>query len=271
MKKKGFTLIELLVVIAIIAMLLAILMPALGMVKEKARGVVCRANLKQLMLALTGYTMENNDTLELDYEGGNYWYHKISPYLADQNYAIDPSDGSKSMEVMLCPVCKPPEGQGTQWGSARNNWREHGGSASGSGLSEGSYGLNMWMVPDFWRPGRPSNGRWSDYNGYDPGNHYSKFSSARSMTPVINDSMWVGAWPGATDRDDVNDPTRFVDLENGSGAGHISRYCIDRHSMSINITFVDMHVEKIPLKELWSLKWHKTYPRVDSSEIDLRK
>lgn len=55
MKKKGFTLIELLVVIAIIAMLLAILMPALNKVKKIAMRVVCGTNLKGLGNAMTVY------------------------------------------------------------------------------------------------------------------------------------------------------------------------------------------------------------------------
>ena len=53
--KHAFTLIELLVVIAIIAMLLAILMPALGKAKEMARSVVCLSNLKQWNLCFKMY------------------------------------------------------------------------------------------------------------------------------------------------------------------------------------------------------------------------
>ena len=61
MKRKGFTLIELLVVIAIIAMLLAILMPALSKVKKIAQRVVCGTNLKGLGTAQTVYANDYED------------------------------------------------------------------------------------------------------------------------------------------------------------------------------------------------------------------
>ena len=51
MKKKAFTLIELLVVIAIIAILMAILMPALNRAREQGKRAMCLGNVKQLMLA----------------------------------------------------------------------------------------------------------------------------------------------------------------------------------------------------------------------------
>ncbi len=57
-KQNGFTLIELLVVISIIALLVAILMPALGKAKEQAKALVCETNIKQL---ITCWTMYNND------------------------------------------------------------------------------------------------------------------------------------------------------------------------------------------------------------------
>jgi prepilin-type N-terminal cleavage/methylation domain-containing protein/prepilin-type processing-associated H-X9-DG protein len=62
-KSSGFTLIELLVVIAIIAILMAILMPALSRVKEQGKRAVCLNNLKQLSLAWIMYADENNDVL----------------------------------------------------------------------------------------------------------------------------------------------------------------------------------------------------------------
>lgn len=56
---KGFTLIELLVVISIIALLMAIMMPALGKARELAKTVICKTNQKQLIVAANLYAADN--------------------------------------------------------------------------------------------------------------------------------------------------------------------------------------------------------------------
>jgi len=57
---RGFTLIELLVVIAIIALLMAVLVPVLASARSSAKGLVCRSNVRQLVLANTSYAGEND-------------------------------------------------------------------------------------------------------------------------------------------------------------------------------------------------------------------
>ena len=78
-RKSGFTLIELLVVIAIIAVLMAILLPALERVREQGKRSVCLNHMRQLMIAWLMYADENDDKLvnldsgEYGYPNGNYY------------------------------------------------------------------------------------------------------------------------------------------------------------------------------------------------------
>ncbi len=95
---RGFTLIELLVVIAIIAILAAMLLPALSKAKAKATQAYCYNNLKQMGLAMLMYADENNGRVPRGNEP--FWWQVFIPYLGGTRAARDEYGRVK---VYTCP------------------------------------------------------------------------------------------------------------------------------------------------------------------------
>jgi prepilin-type N-terminal cleavage/methylation domain-containing protein/prepilin-type processing-associated H-X9-DG protein len=113
--RKAFTLIELLVVIAIIAILAALLLPALAGAKAKARTIVCLNNCKQWGLGLAMYSDDNEDAFPYEGQPGaidsgpnlSAWCNTVPPYasvpaLKDMN----PLPTADTKSVFSCPAAK---------------------------------------------------------------------------------------------------------------------------------------------------------------------
>jgi len=257
-KRNGFTLVELLVVIAVIALLMAILVPALTRARELAYSIVCRSNLKQWGIICFAYADNNN---------GNFWSGSTVPPATDAGFwwpaQIECKYQSwKQNKIWFCPKSKRPirnelnQPQGERnflgaWGIFTNDppGDAIGGSLTSSGMRRlcdneygiaGSYGINGYCLS---ANGIPNS--WKGPNVKGP----------TSEIPVFLDALRFDGWPIDTEPPAPNENAAWTDNTNNS----MYRFCINRHRGFIHILFLDSSVRKVGVKELWTLKWHRKF------------
>ncbi len=252
-RRRGFTLIELLVVIAIIALLMSIMMPALGRVKRQAQSVACMSRLKSWGLLYKLYTDDNNGYFN---EGQGYnhhtqnagkpgsyglWMNALRPYYKDD-------------KMLFCPTATRVVLHGGDWGTYKA-WQETFANrypTQGEGSDKAftsSYGANNWtdyMLRDR-NGGRLVQFFWKSTQGLKNANRI----------PLFGDSTWHDGWPQQTDTP-VTNPLDFLVGDQGT-SGEMNHFCIDRHNGWTNLAFCDWSVRHVGLKELWTLKWHREF------------
>jgi len=132
-RRRGFTLIELLVVIAIIAILIALLVPAVQKVRESAARVTCTNNLKQVGLSIHNFASSANSRLPGIIEGGSgtvqirtFWYSLLPGIEQDNIFKMPLNAGqwyswwnceTKVIQLLLCPSDSSHNN-----GLSRNGW-----------------------------------------------------------------------------------------------------------------------------------------------------
>lgn len=245
-RPRGFTLIELLVVIAIIALLMAILMPALARVRKQARQVACQGNLRQWALIFRMYTNDNGGYFPTGPYSGSagvsnlMWMSVTRPYVGDGN------------DLYLCPVATKPgtDRFGAETGAQHPNraWGIYQ-SPTGWGAQKGDVG--SYGISEYTGGQGLSGGRWEQY-------WKSPDVKTAARVPMFGDCTYVDGTPLHTDP-----PPQYDGQPRVSGgtspAGEMNHFCTNRHNGSINMLFLDSSIHTVGLKELWTLKWHRQF------------
>lgn len=267
-KKKGLTLIELLVVISIVALLISILTPALVMARSQGRAVACRANLRQLFIACSGYAAEHNGFYVpgapdiIDLNGGLTRWHgrRIS---SDEPF--DPAKGPLSSyvaagEVKNCPQ-KTNFRHNDQW-----NWNFEDGC--------GGYGYNMtYLGSRQWQKGLSMRDRYERTTNVCEVAH-------PAQTLMFADTAMARADAGATYLHEYSfaEPFYFVIAGKLIETARPSPSIHFRHRNCANIAWSDGHISAEPIEEScgtnqygadsadFSLGW---FAPLDNSPFDL--
>jgi prepilin-type processing-associated H-X9-DG protein len=217
--------------------------------RRRAKEAVCQANLRQWHGIFRDYIEDNEGRFLTGVSANGYWWPIQLPH-EHQDW--------KRNRAWLCPMAPTPfmDENGVLM-PASNVFRAWGIFSSPTSMSyggriyvmnrnglAGSYGLNGYTlnVLGAYEGGvSPSQG-WRDL----------KDVPQPDRVPLFIDALRFDLWPKVTEG-----PAPIEDAAWSSN--NMGRVCINRHDGAVNCLFVDGSVRKVGLKELWTLKWHRSF------------
>ena len=216
---------------------MAILMPALQRARKQTRAVACLSNLRHWGFIFNMYTDDNDHKFYGAWstsQQGHVWIGALKPYYQDE-------------DINFCPSASKPNADNGLWGEAFEAYGvfpADDGRYGYAGLA-GSYGINGYcLIPngvDTYESGVAVSQGWKTAGERGAGN-----------VPWFSEALRFDLWPVSTDAPAAS--------EFAAWSGNLmARTCINRHQGFENVAFLDFSVRRVGLKELWTLKWHKSF------------
>lgn len=232
---KAFTLIELLVVIAIIAILLAVIAPALKRAKAQAQAIICMNNLSQIGLVTAIYAQENDNYVPRG--TGNSidltWFMRFLPYVGHTATETD----YRNVKIYRCPAFPK----------------------SGVGLDQiPNIRQTVCFVINGWKFKNKS-----DLIGEEEKKPTKLSEFKVPMATVYLTDNEVGPWRPVIEDENSSDivrldifrPSHLPASTNETDAGHGRRIPRDRHRKGCNALFLDWHAEYVPAEKMLINLW----------------
>ena len=247
-RSRAFTLTELLVVVGLVALLVSLLMPALGQARAAARTTGCLSNLRQMGLAWTMYLSENRGHLpELithtpatpDVAWNAYWLGILEHY-------------NVRGELLLCPTARdaiPFKQVNSGFGNAQYAWT---GKFAASGnvvkfnaqqYREGSYGYNRYLTAG---------------GGFGRDGKADRINAVRQLSevPVLLDAVYIDFAPvNGLESFPASTPPNLKGEKFPLAPPDPWRFLVARHKRGVNAAMADGSARWVPLEETYQLTW----------------